>query len=207
MGREIVKELPKERVVVVDVDNNKVNLAREEGYVAIHGDATDDVVLEKAGVREADAIVCCMTDASNAFTLLTAREMNPNIMTIAVLRNPDAEKKMVRIGADVLLSPYRDTAKKTYALITKKASVEFLETIISGNEELNLEKVIIEKDEVVGKTLKELDLRSKTGCMVVAIVRNGEVILPEADTKLEKGDILYMMCRERAEIDFDDLLG
>ncbi len=193
MGREIVKELPREKVVVIDKDVNKVELAREEGYIAIHGDATDDLVLERAGIRRAKAIICCMTDASNAFTLLTAKELNPDVFTIAVLRSPDAEKKLRRIGIHALLSPYRDTAKKVFALLTKSASVEFIETVISGTEELCLEKVIVEREELIGKTLKELDLRRKTGCIVVAIVRNGEVILPEADTRLKKGDILYLM--------------
>lgn len=195
MGREIAKELLKNDIVIIDLDVNKVNMAREEGYLAVHGDASDEMILEKAGIKRAKALVCCMTDASNAFTILTARELNPNIQTIAVLRSPDAEKKMLRIGVDVLLSPYRDTAKKVFAILTKKASVEFIERIISGQEEFNLEKVIVERDDLVGKTLRELDLIRKTGCIVVAIVRRGEVLLPEADTRLERGDILYMMCR------------
>ncbi len=73
--------------------------------------------------------------------------------------------------------------------------MEFVETIFSGNVSLKLEKIIAD-DEFASKTLKELDLRRRMSCMVVAIVRNGEVILPEADTKIEKGDTLYMMCKE-----------
>ena len=49
MGREVAKELDSEKVVVIDKDINKVNLARERGYLAVHGDATDEEVLEKAG--------------------------------------------------------------------------------------------------------------------------------------------------------------
>ncbi len=200
MGKEIVKELPKEKIVVVDSDINKVNLAREEGFVAVHGDATDESTLEKAGIRRAKAIVCCMNDASNAFAILIAKDLNPNIQTIVVLRSPDAEKKMQRLGVDVLLSPYRDTARKVFAVLSKKASIEFIETVISGDESLNLEKVIVD-EKLAGKTLKELDLRRRTGCIVVAIVREGEVLLPEAETRLEGGDILYMMCRDVAKLE------
>lgn len=195
MGREIVRELPKEGLVVIDSDINKVNLAREDGFIAIQGDATDEQTLERAGIRKAKAIICCMTDASNAFAILTARELNPSITTIAVLRSPEAEKKVTRIGVDVLLSPYRDTARKIFAILSKKISVEFIETIISGNQKLNLEKAVVENQRLVGKTLRELDLGKRTGCMVVAVVRKGEVIFPDANTKLEKGDVLYLMCR------------
>jgi len=200
MGREIIKELPAERVVVVDADMSKVTAAREDGYVAVHGDTTDEATLEKAGISKAKAVICCMSDASNAFTVLTAKELNPAVRTIAVLRSPDAEKKMLRVGVDVLLSPYRDAAKKINTIITEKATAEFVETVMSGAKSLNLEKFVV-KEEMTGKSLKELDLRRKTGCIVVAIVREGEIILPEAETVLEEGDILYMLCSgEKIEV-------
>jgi len=194
IGREILKDLPRDKVVVIDSDLNKVNLAREEGFVAIHGDATDTTTLEKAGIKRAVALICCMSDANNAFASLAAKELNPNIKTIAILRSPEAEQKMRIAKVDILLSPYRDAAKKITAIVTDSPSVEFVETIFSGNVSLKLEKIIAD-EEFAGKTLKELDLRRKMGCMVVAIVRNGKVILPEADTKIELGDTLYMMCR------------
>ncbi len=197
MGKEILKELSPERVVVIDMDMGKVAAAREDGYVAIHGDATDDLTLEKAGIRRARALICCMSDASNAFAVLTAKELNPEIKTVAILRSPDAEKKMARVGVDVLLSPYRDAAKKIISILSEKAVAEFVETVISGAKSLNLEKVVVD-EKISGKTLKELDLRRRTGCIVVAIVRRGEIILPGAETELEEGDILYVLCSEEA---------
>jgi voltage-gated potassium channel len=197
MGKEVAKELPKDKVVVIDLDVNKVDLAKGDGYLAIHGDATDDVVLEKAGIKRAKALIGCMTDSCNAFAVITAKALNPNILTIVVLRSPDAEKKMKRIGVDHLLSPYRDTAMKVFALMTKRASVEFVETIISGGEMLGLEKLTVD-EKLAGKTLKELDLRKKTGCIVVAIVRGSEVLVPSAEMTLELGDIMFVMGSEES---------
>lgn len=192
MGREIARQLPKDKVIVVDIDRNKVELAREDGYIAIHGNATDDAILERAKIRDAKSIICCMNDSTNAFTVITAKSLNPSIKTVVVLRNPEAEKNLRRIGVDFLLSPYRDTALKVYALMRKKASVEFVETIISG---LGLEKIVID-EKLSGKNLKELDLRRRTGCIVVAIVRGKNVIVPSAETVLEKGDIMFVIGTE-----------
>ncbi len=194
MGREIAKELPKDKIVIVDIDINKIDIARENGYIAVHGDATDDAVLDRAQVRRAKAIICCMTDSSNAFAIMTAKYLNPKITTIAVLRSPDAERKIERVGADFLLSPYRDTAKKVFALLTRKASIEFIE-IISDREKLSLEKMIVE-EKIAGKTLKELDLVKRTGCIIAAVVRNGEVIVPKADLELKKGDVVFIIGSE-----------
>ncbi|MET1125137.1 MAG: potassium channel protein [Archaeoglobaceae archaeon] len=195
MGKEVVRSLPKERVVVVDSDAGKVSLAREDGFLAVHGDATDTATLEKAGIRRAFAIVCCMNDANNAFTSLAAKELNPNVKTVAILRSPEAESKLRLAKIDVLLSPYADAAQKIAAIVTGRPEVELVETIFSGRVALRIEKIVA-GDEFAGKTLKELDLPRKTGCLVVAIVRGERILLPSADTEIEKGDVLYMMCKE-----------
>ncbi|MDI3502229.1 MAG: voltage-gated potassium channel [Archaeoglobi archaeon] len=196
MGREIARELPKDMTVVIDLDVNKVEIAREDGFLSVHGDATEEGVLERAGVRRAKALVCCMTDSANAFATLTAKELNPSLKSIAVLRTPRSERKMIRAGIDVLLSPYRDTARKIAGILREEPVVEFLETVMIGEKPLYLEKYVAEDESMVGKTLRELDLRRKTGCTVLAIVREGNILLPDADTRIERGDIMYMLCRE-----------
>jgi len=193
MGREIAKELPKDKTAVIDLDVNRVELAKEDGFASLHGDATDEAILERAGVRRARGIVCCMNDASNAFSILTAKELNPSIKSIAILRSPDAEKKLIRVGVDTLLSPYRDTARKVRGMLFEEPVVEFVERIMSGERPLYLEKVIVEDERLAGKTLRELDLRRRAGGIVVAIIREGEVIVPEADTRIERGDVMYVL--------------
>ena len=208
MGREVAKELGKERVVIIDNDINKVEAARMRGYLVVHGDATDEAILEKAGVRRAKVIVGCMTDICNAFALLAAKDLNPNIYTIAVLRNPDAERKLRRVGVDLILSPYKDVAKKVFAVLMRPATVEFIETIMGGKGEgtFLLEKIVLEKGELIGKTLKEIDFRRRFGCMVVAIARNGNLLLPDPNLRLEMGDVLFVIGREEDLRKLDEVI-
>ncbi|MBC7109913.1 MAG: potassium channel protein [Archaeoglobi archaeon] len=200
MGREIARELPKDITVVIEMDINKVELAREDGFLSIHGDATEESILERAGVRRARALICCMNDSANAFTTLTAKELNPSLKSIAVLRTPKTERKMIRAGVDVLLSPYRDTARKIAGIIREEPMVEFLETVMSGERPLYLEKYVVEDEGMIGKTLRELDLRRRTGCTVLAIIRAGEIIFPDGETRIERGDIIYMLCSEPTRV-------
>lgn len=201
MGKEIARELPSENTAVIDIELNKVESARAEGFPSLHGDATDEMILEKAGVKRAKAIICCMSDAANAFAILTAKELNPSIKALAILRNPEAERKLLRVGVDVLLSPYRDTAKKVRGIIFEEPMTEFIERIMSGKKSLYLEKFVVEDERISGRTLRELDLRRKMGCTVLAIIRGGNILVPDADTKIEKGDIMYMLCREPVEFE------
>ncbi|RLI74675.1 potassium channel protein [Archaeoglobales archaeon] len=196
MGKEIANEFPKDRVVVIDNKAEKVSVARENGYIAVLGDATEEDVLGKANIQNAKALIACMTDAANAFTIMAAKELNPNLYTLAILRSPESEKKVKRVNVDFILSPYKDTAKKVIATLQKPAAIEFVESIMSQKgETLTLEKVKVGID---NKSLRELDLRKKTGCTVVAIERDGKLIMPEADILLKKGDLVYLIGDDEA---------
>ncbi|MCD6493346.1 MAG: potassium channel protein [Archaeoglobaceae archaeon] len=205
MGKEIAEEFLKENVVIIDNKAEKVSVARESGYLAILGDATEEEVLIKANIEKAKALIACMTDASNAFTIMAAKELNPKIYTFAILRSPDSEKKLKRVNVDFILSPYRDAARKVIATLKRPATIEFIESIMSRKGEmLTLEKVEVGVD---NKSLRELDLRKKTGCTVVAIERNGKLIMPEADTVLKRGDFAYLIGGDEALKKAEEILG
>jgi|Deesub1362B_J571_1020462.scaffolds.fasta_scaffold00248_26 voltage-gated potassium channel len=205
MGKEIANELPKEKVVIIDSRAEKISIARENGYLAVLGDATEEEVLEKANVREARALIACMSDAANVFTIMAAKDLNPGIYAMAIIRSPDAEKKMRRINVDFVLSPYKDTARKVITTLQKPATVEFIESIMSRRgETLTLEKMEVRID---NKSLKELDLRGRTGSTVVAIERDGGLILPEADTVLRRGDVVYLIGSDEALKKAEEILG
>ena len=198
MGKEMAKELMKElkKVVVVDIDATRVASAREDGIIAIQGDCTEEDVLERAGVRRAKCIVACTNnDSINAFAVMVAKDLNPNIFAIAVLRTPGGEKKLKRAGADMLLSPYHDSARKVCVAVTRPTAADFIE-IIGKMGTLMLEKMELKNRSFHGLPLKDTEIRKLTGCIIVAIERNGEVIFPDPDTPVYVGDILYVLGKE-----------
>jgi len=197
MGREISKELPKDKIVVIDIDPDKVRRARDEGLLAIQGDASEEEVLEKANVRKAKTLIACTsTDSANAFIVMTAKDLNPNIFTVVILRSPAGEKKVKRAGADKILSPYRDAARKICISLRRPSVADFIEIISRKGNVLMLEKLVVKSQGLVGKTLGELDLRKRCGCTVVAIERRGDLIIPDPETALEEGDVLYIVGKE-----------
>lgn len=194
MGKEIAEELPAENVVVVDSNAEKVNLARERGFLAIQGDATEEEILEMANIKSAKAFIACLsTDSADAFAIMAAKDLNPEVYTIAVLRTPGGSKKVSRAGVDMILSPYSDAAKKIYMTLKTPAAVEMIDMISDKQGEFMLQKVTLSSEKISGKSLQELDIRKKTGVLVVAIERNDVVSIPQPDTILQKDDVLYVM--------------
>lgn len=194
MGREIAEELPAESVVVVDSNPEKVNLAREIGFLALQGDSTEEEILEMANIRTARALIACLsTDAADAFAVMVAKDLNPDIYTIAILRAPSGSKKVSRAGVDMLLSPYSDAAKKVYMALKTPAAVELIDMLSDKEGEFMFQKVTLSSEKISGKSLQELDIRKKTGAMVVAIERDNAVSIAQPDTVLQKDDVLYVM--------------
>ena len=95
-----------EAFVIVTPDRERVSELREGGYEVLVGDPSDDDPLRDAGIEHATAaIVATNKDAEDAFTILTARELNPDIRIVAAATVRDNVEKLRRAGADTVLSP------------------------------------------------------------------------------------------------------
>ena len=211
MGREIVEELSKtvnrDKIVIIDENIDKVAVARENGYIAIQGDSIEEKTLERARIKYAKALIACMSDSANAFTIMTAKELNPEIYTMAIARTPAGIKNTRRAGADQVLSPYSDTAKKASIILRRHGAAEFFEIISKVGEDFMLEKVTMTNREFDGVGIRDIDLRAKTGALVVAIERKGEIIVPTPALKLQYGDNLYLMGNEEQLRKASEYLG
>ena len=80
VGATVARELVDagESVVVVDLIQESLERAREDGHLVVLGDATTDAILRQAGVERATGLVTAIdTDALNVYVILSARQLNP----------------------------------------------------------------------------------------------------------------------------------
>ena len=78
----------------------------EEGYLVLLGEASDDEVLEEAGVRRAGGLVAAVdSDADNVFVVLSARKLNPKLHIVARASSDESAAKLEIAGAGRTLSP------------------------------------------------------------------------------------------------------
>jgi voltage-gated potassium channel len=110
VGRQVTRDLAAGGASFVVIDNNPANreLAQAEGVQYIDADAADDEVLQRAGVERAAGVIACVdSDAENIFIALSARELRSDVLIIARAAREDSEKKLLRAGADRVISPYK----------------------------------------------------------------------------------------------------
>ena len=115
VGRQVARDLHAHRADVVVIDSNPAHrdAARADGIVFLEGRASDDDVLVKAGLERAAAVIACVdSDAENIFVALSARELRDNVTIIARASAEDAEKKLLRAGANRVISPYKTTGSE-----------------------------------------------------------------------------------------------
>lgn len=191
------------RVVVVDKDPHVAErLARRlegRGLRVVRGDGNDPGVLGEAGAREARAIAAVTgEDEDNlAVGLLGKREFGvPRI--VAKINNPLNAWLFTRtMGVDVAVDP----ADVIAHLLEEEASVGEIVTLLKLRQGgVSLVEVVLMPDwPVVGRTLGDLALPADTA--VVALARDGRVLVPRADLALRPGDEVVALCTPAAEAD------
>ncbi|MEA5620170.1 NAD-binding protein [Cronbergia sp. UHCC 0137] len=214
-GRQIAKEFRAEDVpfVVIDADNESIQRAQNEGYLAYLGDATLDDSLLKVGIQKATCIVAALpSDAENLYTVLSAKTLNPQIRAIARASTEEAVKKLQRGGADAVISPYITGGKRMAAAALRPQVLDFVDGILSGTDgELYMEEFLLDPAfcPVVGQNLQQAKLRSQSGALVLAIRRSDRTLIggPTGDTPLMPQDTLICMGTAEQLRSLNQILG
>ena len=194
-----------ENFVVIDNNPETIELAKTRNYLTEGGDATDENILTKVGIEKAKVLVTVLpSDATNVFITLTARELNPQLMIIARGELPSTEKKLKLAGANHVVLPATVSGVRMANLITSPTTSDFFQHPEEQNYlndllqqiEVQIEELsLADTSPLVGKTIKELEIRGKGAFIVVALRRyDGELISHPAPTLLlNRGDILIIL--------------
>jgi voltage-gated potassium channel len=200
MGHSLAKELMVDNtpnIVVIENNPEQVELAESDGFLVIDGDATEEEVLEEAGLSRATSLVATLSsDADNLFLVVTARQMSSDVDIIVRLEDDGNARKFLNAGANRVVSPYTTGAKHIYTLLRMPGVTELNELISKeGDISFELSQLEIDKEsKFVGKLLADSGIREEYGGMVIAVRHcNGKISFnPAGDCQLNVGDHLYM---------------
>lgn len=123
VGQQVVRDLKSTGAPFVVVDDNPDvrELIGELRIPYIDGRGSDDETLKKAGIDCATAVIACVdSDAENIFITLTARGLRPDIEIVARASEESSEQKLLRAGANDVVSPYKESGHSMVRLAIAK---------------------------------------------------------------------------------------
>ncbi|MGH2979878.1 MAG: potassium channel family protein [Solirubrobacterales bacterium] len=141
VGRQVAKDLRAGGVPFVVIDDNPDvrEYAEEEDVLLIEGRGSDDETMQEAGIERACAVVACVdSDAENIFATLTARELRPDIPIVARAAVESSERKLIRAGANEVVSPYKASGRTMASLALaapERAGVRSMRAVASDGAE------------------------------------------------------------------------
>ncbi|MGG6297113.1 potassium channel family protein [Leptolyngbya sp. AN02str] len=209
MGQILARELANfmQPFVIIDNSSDRITEAQELGYLVITGNATDEEVLQLAGIERAQFLATALPDdAANVFITLTGRGLNPNLVILARGEFPTTERKLRLAGANHVVLPATIGAMRMAHMITHPATLDFLDRNNGGSSlnemlahiNLQLEELLIPKGSpMIGHFVKDIEASGKGSFMVVALKRaEGQLVTsPGTGVAIHEGDIVIVMGR------------
>jgi voltage-gated potassium channel len=196
MGRSIAQELDAAgtRLVVVDMDPNRVEEARRGGHLALVGSGSDDETLERAGIHRARGLVACAgSDAENLYIVVNAHELEADLVIVARASDEDAAKNLMRGGAHRTVSPFAIAGREIAAMLAQPEVAAYFEFPAGSRPGIRLAEIEVPPDCLgCGMRIDELAAAAGPGAAVVAHRRAGGDFTTRLDPglRLEAGDVL-----------------
>ncbi len=185
-------------VVVVEARKTVRPDLEAANLLFVIGDATEEDTLRAAGLARAGALVSTLPgDADNVYVTLTARSMRPDLHIVTRAEQAATEPKLRRAGANSVVCPQIIGAKRIADILLRPHVVDFFDVAARGVE-LEMDDYRIGADSALcNTTLRDSQLRQRTGAMVVAITRadGTSVFQPGADEVIRPGDRLILIGR------------
>ena len=191
-GMQAVKRLTAYNKSFVIIERDKEVIEKyDEDVLFVEGDANEDEVLLAAGIDRARYLITALPDdATNLFVVLSARQLNKALFIVTRASLQTSQKKLLLAGADKVIMPDKIGGDHMASLIVMPDLITFMDKLgVEGEHTTNLEEVAIEdfKEQVECNSLRDLDLRRRTGCTIIGYIEpdGNYIINPEADLQLQ----------------------
>ena len=197
IGRVLCQNLVKRKpieIVVVENNPDKIPEMDDDGVLYVAGDASDENVLLKAGIKKAKGLVAALaTDIDNVFLVLTARQLAPDLNIIARASSATAEQKLQAAGANSVESPYELGARSMAQRIIRPTVTNFLEFVAYSHDkqDIQMEEIPVNSaSELVDVMLKDSGIRQDYNLIIIAIKKpDGSMLFnPHFESTIHAGD-------------------
>ncbi len=198
VGSTLTRQLSSEGYNITLIDSNASVLeASVERYdvFAVHGNCASMSILEQAGVKDADLLIAATNmDEVNLLCCTTAHGMNPNLHTIARIRNPDYTDQIYEMrgtfGLSMSINPEKQAAREIERLLKFPG---FLRRDVFAKGRTEIVELRIDKNsKLLGVRLMDLSSVIKSRVLVCAVLRDGTAMVPNGTFAFRENDRVFV---------------
>ena len=191
-GSNMAKALSKMgyEVLAIDKNQHKVQEFSDEVTHVVQADTTDENALRELGILNFDVVVVAIGEdvQANVLTTLQLKEIGVNFI-VATSRNSLHTKLLEKVGADRIVAPERDMARRVAYNLASTSVMDYIEL----SPRFSIVEITAPKA-FQNKTIAESNIRAKYGINVVAIKRGEDLIIsPLPSEKIIKDDIVVVV--------------
>lgn len=203
IGRVLCKNLKRKPLDLVVVEKNPelTSVMDADGVLYISGDAADEENLIRAGIKRAKGLVAVLaSDADNVFLVLTARQLDPDLLIIARASQEESKSKLRAAGANTVESPYDMGAASMAHRIIRPTVTSFLALAFAHKrKDIQMEEIPVSaSSDLVNVILKDTGIRQKYNLIIIAIKKQDNSMLfnPSFEATIEVGDTVIAVGEE-----------
>jgi voltage-gated potassium channel len=191
-GMYTLGEIERSGRQIVVIEKDEATIAKLDGrdIPYIVGDATADDNLLAAGVKDAQAIITCLTsDAENAFVVVTAKSLNPKIYAVSKSESENARRKLTSIGCDKVVIPSMLGGLNMANSVVRPETLHFFELLRSRYSDTFRAELVAVDAQWEGRSLAEFSAQHDLRMVVIALEHpGGEVEFdPTGEALLHEG--------------------
>jgi trk system potassium uptake protein TrkA len=196
-GASLAESLAEHGAEVLLIDQNREIIQEFSEFVtkAVEGDASSKRTLEDAGFQECDVVVVAIGTNLEGSIMATVNCKELGVPTVMAKANSDLHGKILkRVGADVVVYPNRDCAKRIARTLLSKGSVDLFEI----SDGFSIAEIDV-PESLKNKTLAEAEVRKNFGVTVLCVRRLANdpaqpraIIIPTADEVIQPDDKLLV---------------
>lgn len=179
VGKRVTEILKRNNLKFLVVDASP-GIFENVDFDFVVGNATSEDVLKKADVENASTIIVSLNDDNDViFATLIARNLNPSVTIMARANSYKSIDKIYKAGADYVPSISIVAGQMLARMISEcvKDACSPVDEDIRLYEGIDIEKHLVrDGDPLVGKSVKELDIRATVGCTIIGVERDSKVI-------------------------------
>ncbi|MDE5553076.1 MAG: TrkA family potassium uptake protein [Malacoplasma sp.] len=203
-SERLLKEGVKEnKIFIVDRDDNVLKSAANQFTNVINASITDFDSINAFNIDEISTIVIAMSNLEESLMIASNCIKYSDKRYYAKAKNEVHSKLLKTLGVDEVVVPEQEVGNRLAYKSLFRNDVE----INSINPNLNIIQIKLLNEEIIGKSIKDANLRQKYNCNIFSLNRENKFIFPDPETILERNDTIVVVCKKEDSQNIINLLS